>query len=106
LKAGTLRHYCQLHSPTETTDEYGAITETFASYANVWAEVIPLKGGEKEKAQQITADISVRIRIRYRSDVNIEHRVIFGSRIYEINTIVNAEMRDAEIFLYCTELVT
>ncbi len=64
-----------------------AITDT-ADHC-VWAEVWPLKGREFFAAQSTQYAADVRFRVRYRSGLTREMRVIWGGEPYDITQIVN-----------------
>lgn len=104
--AGRLRHRIVIQSPTETINSYGEREQTWATFATVWASIEPMRGRELLEAQQINAELSVKIRIRYLASVKPKYRISWDSRTFEINSIANIEERDREIELMCTELVT
>jgi SPP1 family predicted phage head-tail adaptor len=105
LRAGTLRHRVQLHSASTARNDYGEQTNTWSSYATVWARVSPGQGKEFEQAQQVHAELTHQVEIRYRSTVTTSHRVIFGTRTLEIVSIVNPDERNKNMILLCKELV-
>jgi len=109
MNAGKLRHRIELQSFTTVNDSYGQGTKTWTTYTvngTVYAQIVPLQGRELLQAQQISAKVNHRIRIRYHSAVENEHRILFGVRIFEINAIVNFEERNIYHDLYCTEIVS
>jgi SPP1 family predicted phage head-tail adaptor len=55
----------------------------------VWAEAWPLKGREFFASQQTQYAADVRFRIRYRSDITREHRVMWNSEPYDIVQIID-----------------
>lgn len=104
LQIGQLRHQISLQSPTNSQNEYGEQTQSFDTYATIWAFIEPLSGRELLHAQQISEEIDSRITIRYNSSVISEHRILFGTRIFEIKTIINPEERNEYQQLYCKEI--
>ncbi|MDH5612212.1 MAG: phage head closure protein [Gammaproteobacteria bacterium] len=102
MKAGTLRHLVSLQSATKTEGDYGEDTETWTQYAAPRAAIVPLRGAEFYAAQQVNAEINVKIIIRYRADVKASHRVVFGSITYEIAAPpINPQMKNIELHLMC-----
>jgi len=62
-------------------------TEAWASLATVWASVQYASDGEKVRAAEVGATISVRFQIRYDStwaDVNAKDRVIYEGKTFDI----------------------
>lgn len=56
---------------------------------SVWAEARPLRGREFFNAQQTQYAADVRFRIRYRSDITREHRILWNSEPYDIVQIID-----------------
>ena len=84
MRAGRLNRRITLQSATEVRDAYGQAVKTWADVATVWAEVMPLSGREREIASQTAAETNVKFRIRWRSDITADMRVVYGGRNYEI----------------------
>jgi SPP1 family predicted phage head-tail adaptor len=103
--AGTLRHKINLQSKTGTPDEYGEPIESWTTYATVRARISPLSGEELIAAQQVQAETTHNVEIRYRAAVTTTNKIIFGSRTLEIVSIVNPDERNKNQILLCRELV-
>ena len=107
MQAGKLRHRIQLQSKTTERDSFGEPIATWATYADVWAEVNPLTGRERYTAQQVQASVSHQVRIRHRDDVETLHRVRWmdkgTERFLDINAVLNPHHRDRELLLVCSE---
>ena len=104
MKAGRLRHKVLIESETITQDAYGAPTRTWATFATVWASVMPLSGREYFEAGKTMSDVSTRIQIRYGTGITPQMRVKFGTRIYSIVSVINMDERNKEIELFCKEI--
>ena len=103
MKIGKLRHRIEIQAKTPTQDSYGEITYSWATADTVWAQVMPLKGRELEHAQQIQAETDYKMIIRYNSTV--KHRVVYDSRTFEVNVILNIGERDIYQEIYCKEIL-
>jgi SPP1 family predicted phage head-tail adaptor len=88
-----------------TQDQYGEEVPTWSDVGEVWAAIEPLRGREFLEAQRVGADVTTRIRIRYRSGIVPEMRVVWGDHIYDIEAVIPIEERGREIHLMCKELV-
>lgn len=103
MRAGELRHSVVIESRTLAADSYGGRTETWATFATVWASVEPLSGSEQWRAQQAQSSVSHKVTIRYLSGVDAKMRVKFGTRYLNIGSVRNVEERNRELELLCTE---
>src|SRR5262245_61685022 len=74
----------QLQRKSATKNARGEEVVTWTTYAVVWAEFIPLRGRELFSAQQLHATADARFRMRYRSDVNPEHRILLEGKAYDV----------------------
>lgn len=105
MRVGKLRRRIIIQQAIESANAYGELVQTWITFANVWAAVEPLRGREFFAAQEQQARATTRIRIRYLAGVTPKMRVLFDSRIYLINAVINPEERNAEMQLMCEELV-
>lgn len=104
MKAGTLRHRVTLQRLVSAQGASGDLAQSWADVTTVYAAVEPLSGREYWQAQQVAAETSIRVRIRYRQGVEPTMRVLYGSRILEILGIVDLEERHVELQLMCREI--
>lgn len=107
MRAGELRHRVAFKADTPTQDDFGEPIESWTTYMTVWAAIEPLEGRELLLAQQVSAEVTIRVRIRYDSanTVSPEHRIIEGSRILEIVNVINPLERNEKLTLMCKEIV-
>lgn len=106
MQAGALRHRLTLETPNTTADSFGEETEApYTTLATVWGSIEPLSGNERLRMQQVQAEVTHRVRIRYRSGVTPELRVKFGTRYFNILSVTNWEERNRELEIMCKELV-
>ena len=105
MEAGKLRNLVQLQRATVTTDSHGDQVKAWSTLAEVWASIEPLSGREFLQASQVTSDVTVRIRLRGRSDLSLtpKDRVTFGARTFDIRHVIDWGGRGVETQLMCTE---
>lgn len=106
MRSGRLRHRITVQTPTQATDDRGAPTDTWATYATRWAAVEPLSGREYFGAQQIASDITHQIRVRHDTvtgAINPKMRISYDSRTFDIESAINTGERDREVVLMCRE---
>ena len=108
MRVGRLRHRVQIQSATESADSFGEPTFTWATYARRLASIEPLQGRELFTAQQVNPEITIRVRLRYDqdlADLTPKHRLVFGSRTLEIDSVIKPDERNRELQLLCKEAV-
>src|SRR5262245_55958499 len=69
LKARDLDTLCQLKRRQETPDGMGGATIEWVLLTDLWANIRPMRGGEKFFAQQITPTAAYVVTIRTRLDL-------------------------------------
>jgi SPP1 family predicted phage head-tail adaptor len=105
MKAGALKNLVSLQSASSTQGSTGEESQTWSTYATAWASISPMAGRELEHASQVFASANYKIIIRHNSSVTPSHRVLWGTRIFEINAVLNVLERNREMELYCKELI-
>lgn len=103
MDIGSLRHRITIEEATETLTSIGEVTQTWATFATVWAKVEPLNGREYWQSAQINSEITGKITIRYLEDITTKMRIKFGSRIFNIEAILNSEEKNKEMTLLIKE---
>ncbi len=106
LMAGKLRHRLAVQTAGESRDQWGEVTEAWATDNTRWASIEPLKGRELFTAQQVNADITTRIVLRHYSGLTTSQRFLEGSRVFHIIAIINPDNRDEMMECMCTEATT
>ena len=76
---------------------------TWGTVATVWAAIWPLTGKETLQSMQNSMEISHRIRIRYRSGILSSYRILFGTRYFNIVSIINMNEDGRWIEMMCKE---
>jgi SPP1 family predicted phage head-tail adaptor len=108
MEAGRLRQRVTIQYKVVVKDTYGQETITWTELAEVWASVEPLTGREYMEGRQEAAEVSTRIRVRYRSGIEPEMRVVcptsYGSVTYNVLAVLHQETRKREIQLMCREI--
>lgn len=89
MQAGKLRHLITLQRPTRTQDTTtGAITEGWTDVATVWAAIEPLSAREFVGSQAVQSEVTTRITIRFRDDVDATMRATYRGKIYNIQAVL------------------
>jgi len=105
IRAGNLEHLVTIQQATETRGADGSVIQTWGTLGTEWAEISPKQGDEKYAAQGIIAEVVHEIRMHYRSTVTPKMRILYGARVFEIQSVLNWREASAEMLLVCLELV-
>lgn len=83
---GDLRERIELQRVTLVSDGQGGATETWSTYATVWAEVTPKEWGERAEASQTQAQATAthEVTIRAGTRVSGEDRLLWGVDVLQI----------------------
>ena len=105
MQAGKLRHYVELQRVDVTIDSHGDQGKEWTTIATAWASIEQLSGREFLQAAQSQSDVTVRIRMRARTDVTLtpKDRVKYGARLFDIRHVLDWGDRGVEWQLMCTE---
>jgi len=108
MQAGRLNRRVVLQGNTNTQDSTGADQIAYADTATVWAAIEAVRGQEFYESQKLSTELTVRIRIRYRSDVTVRWRVKYtdpgGVRYLGIFAVIQPFENRRETVLMCREL--
>jgi len=100
---GKLNKRISMQQATNVADGMGGQTQSWADTPQVWAAIWPVSGREQVKNMATQGTISHQIRIRYRSGITPAWRVRFGTRYFNIVSIVNPEEKNEFLDLICKE---
>lgn len=100
-----MRHRITILRPPgpDDVDEYGQPLDDYVPIATVWAAIEPLRGREYFSAMSEHAEVTTRIRIRYREDIDRTMQVRYGGAEFEILHIIHPEFGKKELQLMCKE---
>lgn len=107
MQAGTLRHQIEIQSHSATADELNQIVITegdWSTDATRWAAIQPMSGRELEHNNAVYADVSHKITLRH-YDLTTEDRIKYGTRIFNIISVINIDERNREITVIAKEVV-
>lgn len=101
---GKLRHRIEIQTASEAADSLGQMTKTWTTAVTRYAAIEPLSGRELIQAQQVNSEITHKVTLRYYA-VTSKMRFKFGSRYFEIMSVINKEERNLETVCMCKEAV-
>lgn len=93
MSAGKLRTTVELQSQRQTQDAGGGFSVVWATYATVKAHVARRGGIEALVQERLSERASLRCVLRFRSDVEPQHRAVIGGTAYNIRAVDDIEFR-------------
>lgn len=106
MQSGKLRQRVTVQLVTQTQDSYGEPVESWAEIDTVWAEVKPATGQERfvASADQQLATLTHVVNMRYLDGLSpVNHRLLWGTRVLDIETVQDPTGRTATTKLLCRE---
>lgn len=108
MNAGRLRNRITIRNLIETQSTVtGALVRSWSTVLDgAWASVEPLQGREYFASQQMQSRVTTKVIMRY-STVAITPKMTVhnGTHVYEIESVINPEMRNRELQLMCFERI-
>lgn len=105
FQAGRLRHKVSLQDCVERVDPAtGARDKAWVEVAKVWAEIAPLSARDFIQSAALQSQVTTRITIRYRENVDASMRIVHRGRIYDIAGVLPDKNSGLEyLTLPCSE---
>ena len=103
LTSGKLRHSVLFEQKIQAPDGGGGFTYTTSQVATIRAYLKPVSTNERIFAGKIESDISHRVYIRYRTDLNPAMRINYGGRLFQIKGIMNIEEQNKWLEIIAVE---
>ena len=100
MEIGALDQRVALQELTETNN-FGEVVKTYATQATVWAKVVSQKGSESFEAARQGSIRSIKVLIRYRTDIETDWRVSWQGQLYNVVDVDRSLRRDGELWLMC-----
>lgn len=107
MLSSKLRHKIDLQQKSATRDSFGSEVATWTTKATVRAAIEPLSGREYFMAYQVQSEVTHKITIRYYGGgITPGWRIKFGTRVFDILSVINIEEKNQTMILMAKEFVT
>ncbi len=106
MRAGQLRHVISIQERGSTSDDMGGFTENWSNVtgmAAVRASINAIASKERMTDGKLVMDVTHRIKCRYRDGITADMRVKFGSRYFDIKSILNYQERNRDLEILAGE---
>ncbi|RJE88622.1 head-tail adaptor protein [Paenibacillus sp. 1011MAR3C5] len=92
-----------IQRPVESRADSGSTIIVYEDVATVWAAIEPLRGREFFAAFAEHAEVTTRIRIRYREGIDRTMVVKYGTTLFEVLHIIRPNFNNVELQLMSKE---
>ncbi|ARK96164.1 phage head closure protein [Burkholderia pseudomallei] len=111
MRAGQLNRLVAVQQRSTARDSFGQQIETWTTIKPVYAYIEALSGSERAAAQSISTDVSHRFTLRYDAifadpRVVATYRIVYASRIFDINAALNIDESNRTVELLASEGMT
>lgn len=101
MRAGRLRHIITVENYSYTQNDWGEVIEEWVPLGDFPAAIEPINGREYFAAQANQSEATTRIRTRYIEGIDSTARITHGTTVYDIQSVINPEMKNAELVFMC-----
>ena len=93
VSIGSMREQITIQNLGTTRDSGGGISSIYSDSQTVQASIKPLNGKEVYKQGKLQDQVTHEIMIRHNSSVTAKDRIKFGSRFFNIRSVINVDER-------------
>lgn len=104
---GGLRKRITLQRRNATLDAAGASIPSWQDVGTYWAAIAPLSGRELQAAQSVQSSITHEVTLRWLGGTvpDPTMQIVYGTRKFNINAVINQDERNRTLTLSCTEII-
>jgi len=106
VRAGEYRFRGMIQESTEVQDAHGEMVDAWADLVKVWMKIVPVKDQELIARNREESVTTHKVFLRYSSEVagvNSTMRILFGARVFAIQSVLNLGERNRDLELLCEE---
>lgn len=106
MSSGVYSKRITIQKPNTQQDSVGYIGDEWTNIATVWANINIGSGREFYAASKVNCELSGIIKIRYRSGIEADMRIIYNGRVFDLlKPPINVEEKNTEIELHVKEVL-
>ena len=102
-EVGRMKFRVEIQSRTGASDGMGGYEVSWATTATVWADIQPLSMNERTQADRLLGDATHKLIIRSRALAPTTQRILYGSRQFNIVSIVNPDLANSHLVVLVRE---
>ena len=101
---GALRHRLRLEAPVDLSDGVGGFERTYRTISYVWAMISSISAHAQFIEQRFEQSTSIRVDLRWRSDIAAGMRLVFRDRILLIHAVQDVDGTRRFLTCACEEI--
>ena len=102
-QVGRMKFELTLQSRVSTADGMGGFTVSWADTATIKADIMPLSMIERTQGERLIAESTHKLIARFRDITPTTQRLLYGTRVWNINSVVNPDNANSHIVIYVRE---
>lgn len=107
MQAGKLRELVSVQTFTRTPDGQGGfVSKAWTDFLVTHAAITPATSREAWAARQLEHNITHSVSMRYFAGILTEMRIKYGTRVFNIKSIIDIDERHREYKIMCEESIT
>lgn len=107
MNPGILKHRIKVYrppNPETDLDDAGQPLDEPIHHADVWAAIYPLRGRDLESARQVHGEVTTRIIVRYRKDIDNKMFAEYEGIRFEFLYIIHKDFAKKELHIMAKEV--
>lgn len=81
------------------TNDHGETSSTWSSQGSEWAEILTARGNEALASAKDNAREVIRLRTRYRADIDTTWRLTWNGQVYYVQAVDRSMSREGELWI-------
>ena len=106
MNIGKLSRSISIEVGTETKDGSGFASTSWAEHVATWAKIEPMAGREYLGNDQVESDTTHKFIMRYTSGVLPKMRIVYDSRYFDIQSVINMKEESRFLIVMAVERVS
>lgn len=106
MNPGILKHRIKVYkqpNPETDVDEAGQPLDEPVLYKSLWAAILPLRGRQIESARQLHPDVTLKIVLRYREDLDETMFAIYNGKKFDFLYFLSDYQHKKELHIFAKE---
>lgn len=103
LDSSVLSRRITIQSRASALDSFGQQILTWTDVLSCWASLESQSSKELIAAQAVNAELTDMVTIRYRTGITAAMRVLYQSRVLNIQSVINPDTAHVALQLMCSE---
>ena len=98
------RSLLTMELPQDRPDGFGGFIRSYVAGPSIWARIVPMKHLFDRSTDQAELQVTHRVTIRHRTDIDLTKRLRLGPRIFALRGYYDPDGRRVRMILWCKEI--